>query len=125
MNEIKILLVEDDSASVTYYYELFGIYNVMLQHVDTGNAAIRECSMEKYDILLLDIQLEDMSGVDVLHEIRKIHADIVIIAQTAFAFPVDRMNFMKMGFDDYIAKPVLENELVEVVSKFFPVEKKS
>lgn len=55
---------------------------------------------------MLDIQLPDKNGFDLLPEIRKINPDIKIIAQTAHALPEDKSKAIAAGFDDYISKPI-------------------
>ena len=73
-----------------------------------------------YDIVILDIGLKgELNGIDVLKEIRKLpeYDKIPIITFTAFAMAGDREKFLSEGFDDYIAKPIIKEDLFALVAK--------
>jgi hypothetical protein len=73
---------------------------------------------KNYDIILMDIKMPNKSGVEATREIKLLKKNQVIIAQTAFAHPEDRKEFLNAGFDDYIAKPILYNELYRLVQHY-------
>jgi two-component system, sensor histidine kinase len=117
--KMKILVLDDDDISrfyISYVYK-----NVAL--VDTtedAESAVIKATNVVYDIVILDIGLKgDLSGIDVLKEIRKLpeYDKIPIIAFTAFAMAGDKERFLSEGFDDYIAKPIIKEDLFNLVEK--------
>jgi len=70
------------------------------------------------DLVLLDIRLPDKSGFEVIKEMKEINDKIPVIAQTAFALVGDEKKCYEAGFDDYIAKPIPKNILLEKLSFF-------
>jgi CheY-like chemotaxis protein len=70
------------------------------------------------DLILMDIQLPDLSGDKATSIIRESNVDIPIIAQTAHAMVNDRENYIDAGCTDYISKPISIKELFAVISKY-------
>ncbi len=69
--------------------------------------------------MLLDIQLPDMDGYEIVKEIKSIRSELPVIAQTAFALSGDKERALQSGFNDYITKPIYKKTLLEHISKFF------
>lgn len=116
----KILIVDD----VIDVYQLLSIYlrDTKAQHLfaENGREAIRLCKENPdIDIVLLDIQLPDMNGYEVLKEIKKIRNELPVIAQTAFALSGDKEKVMKAGFNNYITKPIYKKSLLNHINKIF------
>ena len=65
------------------------------------------------DIILMDIQLPVMDGYTSLNKIREIREDIIIIAQTAYGLLGDKEKILNSGFNDYIIKPILSQNLID------------
>ncbi len=112
-----ILVVEDDDVSSEFISEVLTPSQAEILFVTDGKQAIQVCRERKVDIILMDIQLPVMNGHTALHEIRKFNNDARILAQTAFAMSGDREKYITMGFDDYIAKPIYPQDLIELISK--------
>lgn len=103
----KILIVEDELLNRLLFEELFKDNNVKLKFAETGEDAIKIMETDT-DILvvLMDIKLPDISGVEAARRIKQINPDTLIIAQTAYAMDGDRERFLAKGFNDYMAKPI-------------------
>ena len=90
--------------------------------VDNGLDAVQLGCSGEYRIMLLDVQMEDVDGLEVAKRIRKFekvnggHLDI--IALTALAMPGDREKCLQAGMDDYLPKPVERNQLIDILAKF-------
>ena len=78
---------------------------------DTGATALREIPKTKPQVVILDISLPDMSGVDVLKTFRslKFSRNIPVIALSAHAMSGDRERFLAAGFDAYFSKPIIDS----------------
>ena len=67
----------------------------------------------------MDIQMPEMDGYEATRQIRKLSMDVIIIAQTAFAILGDRQKAIDAGCNDYISKPITQENLSELIHKYF------
>ncbi len=112
-----ILVVEDDQFSTEYFKELFKGIETNLIFAESGREALEIVeSMDKIDLILMDIRLPDINGFDVTRKIKKIRPNIPVIAQTAFAMEGDREKSIECGCDGYITKPIFVKELFSIIS---------
>lgn len=70
-------------------------------------------------MVLLDIKLPDINGIEVLKAIKQMNSSVPIIAQTAYALTGDMESAIEAGYDDYIAKPIDDKELIEKIGPAF------
>jgi CheY-like chemotaxis protein len=117
---LKILIAEDDETSG----ELISIHIRKLGNeiitVQTGTEALETCrDNPDIDMILMDIQMPEMSGYEATRQIRQFNTDVIIIALTAFALAGDRENALEAGCNDYIAKPIKKDELMGLIQKYF------
>jgi CheY-like chemotaxis protein len=86
-------------------------------HKFLGLEGIEEAKKNQYDLLLLDIGLKDINGIEVLKSIKNIpnYKDIPVIAVTAFAMLGDKEKFLAAGFSYYIAKPYLIQDFKDLM----------
>ncbi len=82
-----------------------------------GGQAIKKANEEDFDLILMDIQLPIINGLEATREIKQRDGDIPIIAQTAYALTEDRQKALNAGCDDYIAKPMKRKHLLELIEK--------
>ncbi|MCP5495618.1 MAG: PAS domain S-box protein [Leptospiraceae bacterium] len=116
--DFHILIVEDDPINMEVIQILLEPLYGNIDYAETGEDAIDLVKQSHYDIILLDIQLPDKSGVEVMREIRAIKNEIPILAITAFAMRGDKERFLQEGFDDYISKPLNIELLQEKIRQF-------
>ena len=108
---MKILLVEDDQElgqMLSQYLAGEGMNTDVITH---GKRAIEVINQTHYDAMILDIMLPDISGIDVLRQVRQ-HHRLPIIMLTAKGENIDRVIGLEMGADDYMPKPCYPRELV-------------
>ena len=110
---LKILLVEDDPISRMYYEAILTDDLIELVIAPTGTLALELVITEKPDVIMLDIRLPDISGLEVARQIRKSGNKVKIIAQSAYAMPGDEQAALEAGCNDYLTKPVKANLLLE------------
>ncbi|GAA0492177.1 MULTISPECIES: response regulator transcription factor [Tatumella] len=108
---MKILLVDDDhelGSMLSQYLEGEGFSNALVM---TGKEAITSALSGQYSAMILDIMLPDMSGIDVLRQVRH-SSRLPVIMLTAKGDNIDRVIGLEMGADDYVPKPCYPRELV-------------
>lgn len=108
---MKILLVDDDLELGTMLSEYLIAEGFNASLVLTGKAGIEGAMSGEYSAMILDIMLPDMSGIDVLRQVRK-NRRLPIIMLTAKGDNIDRVIGLEMGADDYMPKPCYPRELV-------------
>ncbi|MDN0108255.1 response regulator transcription factor [Yersinia rochesterensis] len=108
---MKILLVDDDVELGSMLREYLSGEGFNAELVVTGKAGIAAALSGDYTALILDIMLPDMSGIDVLRQVRK-KSRLPIIMLTAKGDNIDRVIGLEMGADDYMPKPCYPRELV-------------
>jgi DNA-binding response OmpR family regulator len=110
----KILLVEDEHSiadSISYNLKQEGF---SVTHVDEGPIALELFQEEKFSLIILDLMLPEISGLDICRSIRKT-SDIPIIMVTAKDSEADRVAGLEIGADDYVIKPFSVRELLSRV----------
>jgi Signal transduction histidine kinase len=116
---LNILIVEDDKASQMVIYNLFRKNGHISDIANNGREALRMIENKNYDLILMDIQMPVMDGIETTKIIRKSeeNADkhIPIIALTAYALKGDREKLLGVGMDSYISKPFNVQDLLQTV----------
>ncbi len=111
----KILIVEDDEASSLYFKQVLSKHYKNLFYARTGEQALSIYNRESPDIILLDLGLPDMNGLEFAKKIRENNKTVKIIAQTAYAMTSDKSKAQEAGCDDYISKPVSTEQLLNKI----------
>ena len=116
----KLLLVEDDSfnqeIALTVLQEIWPVVDL----ADDGLQAVERVKEERYDLILMDMQMPRMNGLDATRQIRSLPngLDVPIIAMTGNAFVEDRNRCFDAGMNDFLSKPVKPADLFEVILKW-------
>jgi PAS domain S-box-containing protein len=104
---IEILVIEDNETNTALIKKTLELEGYIVDCVESGEDAVEQVKKKEYNLLLVDIQLLGMDGVETLHRIKKIYpGDFKAIALTAFAMRGDKEKYLADGFDGYISKPV-------------------
>ncbi|TDJ57062.1 MAG: response regulator [Ignavibacteria bacterium] len=124
---VKILLVEDYKHSqiiVTRLLKKNKFESIVV--VENGQEALDEVKVQKYDLILMDMQMPVMNGFEATQKIRQLdeYKDTPIVALTAFAMKGDREKCLEAGATDYIAKPIDSIEFIEKV-KYYTEKKET
>ena len=115
----KILIVDDDFASQMMLEIMIEDFCKFPLIAIDGLEAVRICKENPdIDLVLMDIKLPELNGYDATKRIREFNKDIIIIAQTSYAFPDDREKSIIAGCNDYISKPYNQNDLLELLKKW-------
>ena len=120
IRKLRILIAEDEEISdflITLMLEIFG--HEML-HAKDGAEAVELCKTNPdIDLVLMDIKMPKMNGLDATREIRQFNKDVIIIAQTAHALINDRERVLEAGCNDYITKPLKQDLLISLINRHF------
>jgi two-component system, OmpR family, response regulator len=108
---LRILLVDDDAALSTMLTEYLGGEGFEVHPLTNGRDALAAVQSGRYDAVLLDVMMPEISGIEVLRQLRQRSA-IPILMLTAKGDDIDRIVGLEMGADDYISKPFLTRELL-------------
>tara|TARA_R110001583_G_scaffold34122_4_gene114844 strand:- start:6011 stop:6670 length:660 start_codon:yes stop_codon:yes gene_type:complete len=109
---MQILLVEDDTAIAVGLKKLLMKEDFVVNCVATGQQAINQVLISLPDIIILDVGLPDMTGIEVLKKIRALHAELPILLLTARDEIKDKVEGLNAGADDYLTKPFDIDELI-------------
>jgi CheY-like chemotaxis protein len=125
--ENKLILVAEDNPANRMVIELqLDRLGYSIQLVENGRMAVDAYSdnADKYGVILMDVQMPEMDGFSATHAIRRLEISsgrrVPIIALTANAMGRDRERCLAAGMDDYISKPITQNELRRTLDRWWP-----
>jgi len=115
-----VLIVEDNELNMKLFHDLLEAHGYHTLEARTGPEALRLAAHHRPDLILMDIQLPEVSGLEVTQKIKDNAelADIPIIAVTAFAMKGDEERIRQGGCEDYIAKPISVGSFLEKVKRY-------
>jgi two-component system, cell cycle response regulator DivK len=113
----RILVVEDNEKNMKLFRDVLGATGYRTLEATTGGEAVLLATEQAPDLVLMDIQMPDVDGVEALRRLRADErtAAIPVLAVTAQAMQGDREHFLAEGFDGYLSKPVNVRELIGTV----------
>lgn len=115
-----ILIAEDEKINFLFLKAVFKKTSAAILEAKTGREAIEFCKSRgnKIDIILMDIKMPDIDGLEATRQIKKINPDLVVIAQTAYTFKEDQERAEEAGCDDFLAKPIRPANMLALVGKY-------
>ena len=125
---LRILLVEDDKINQLVMSKMLAKMGHSFDIANNGLEAVELFQQTDFDLILMDIQMPVMDGINATKRIREIeglNSHIPIIAVTAFALKGDRERFLESGIDEYIAKPIKQDMLVDLIDKVIADNKRN
>lgn len=118
LQRLKVLVVDDNYVNRLVLTTFLKHNGIGCREAESGAEALQLIQDQDFDLVLLDIQMPDLSGVDVASRVMGMDKDIpVLIAVTAHAFPEQREAIIKAGFTDFLIKPVSESELLKILTR--------
>ena len=118
-NRSKVLIAEDDEFVFIYLEAILEVKNLELLHCISGDEAVKIVKEEPdLSLVLMDIKMQGMNGLEATRQIRKFNEHIPIIAQTAYAFEEDKEMAFDAGCNDFISKPINKDELLSKIEKY-------
>ncbi len=124
--EAKLLVVDDNQMNLNVMKGLLKRTEMQVDLVLSGKEALEAVTKTSYDVILMDHMMPEMDGVEALHRLRKLkenqNPQAKVIVLTANAAIGSREEYLKMGFDDYLSKPIEAMNLENMIKKYLPKE---
>lgn len=117
MLDRKILIVEDDSLVQAFLKETLQRLNIVVETASSGEEALEKISSNNFDLVLSDIRMPTISGMEVLKKVKETTPDTKVVMMTAFGTVENAVEAMKLGAFDYIMKPFSADEIEIIVKK--------
>lgn len=120
----RILLVEDHPINQMVILNQLDDLGYRADVAHNGKEALEQLQQQSYDIVLMDCQMPELDGYETTQRLRQRPEAVqpVVVALTAHAMPEDREKCLAMGMDDYISKPVDQDQLAQVLARWQPCE---
>lgn len=117
--DVEILLVEDNEINRRLAVAMLAREGYRLQTAENGKIALTMLEAHTFDLILMDVQMPEMNGLEATAAIRAnpAWADIPIIAMTAHALEGDKEHFIAAGMDDYVTKPIRTKEILAAIAR--------
>ena len=119
-DHLRILLAEDNNVNQRVAIAMLSKGGHEIDIANDGVEALMMASRKQYDVVLMDIQMPNMSGIDATQKIRRLpgpNSDVPIIAMTANAMVGDRESYLDAGMNDYVSKPIDPNMLSAALTR--------
>ncbi len=113
----KILIVDDEKIVRESLFHWFEEDGYCVDTAEDGEAALKKFDKDKFDLILADMKMPGISGLDLLKKVKEIDKDTIVILITAFASVPSAITALKDGAYDYVTKPVDPDELAHIVKK--------
>lgn len=120
-SRLHVLLAEDNEINRILAVDLLESRGHTVKTVETGRKVLQALAVESFDLVLMDVRMPEMDGVEATRRIRAGEAgnsDVPIVALTAYALVDDRERILAAGMDDHLAKPISLKELDRVLARF-------
>ncbi|HCR86267.1 MAG TPA: two-component system response regulator [Alphaproteobacteria bacterium] len=116
----KVLIVEDNELNLKLFTDPLETLKVKTIQSKDGRLVKEICLNDPPNLVIMDIQLPNISGIDIIQSLKADHKlkDIPIIAVTAFAMQDDRENILNAGCEEYLSKPISIGVFLDTVKKY-------
>jgi CheY-like chemotaxis protein len=114
----KLLIVEDEEVNFYLLEEYLEPTCINISKAYNGLEALEHLANNNFDLVLMDIKMPKLNGYETIKRLKDLNIIVPVIAQTAYTMVGDKEKFLKAGFDEYISKPINEDELLGIMKKF-------
>ena len=119
--KIKLLLVDDEKDFIESLAERLQLRDFDVKSALNGDDAIKLVSENEFDVIILDVKMPGKSGIETLKEIKKIKQLSQVIMLTGHATVESAIQGMKLGAYDYIMKPTVTEDLINLINKAYKI----
>ncbi len=114
----KVLVVEDNPLNMELVIEILAARGFTVHEAVNGEEALLKTETEDYDLILMDIELPGLDGVEVTRILKSKNRNIPVVALTSYAFKGDRERFLAAGFNEYLSKPLDISDFLKRLDKY-------
>jgi CheY-like chemotaxis protein len=118
---LKVLHVDDDPMNLRVVQEILGAFGHQAVMACSGQDALERLATESFDIMLLDIHMPGMTGLDVIERLRASSGperNVPVIALTADVYSRRPAEYVTLGFNDFVSKPILVSGLMATIKRW-------
>ena len=112
-----IIIIDDDKFILNVFSRILQKQGYNVDVVETGQETLEKMNEKKYDLALIDVNLPDINGIDLVSKLNSINPDLIKIVITGFPSIEDATSAMDQGVIAYLVKPVKSEELIELIAK--------
>ncbi|PSL43362.1 signal transduction histidine kinase [Chitinophaga niastensis] len=117
--DVRLLVAEDNKMNQNLLRHLLSSWQLQYKVVNNGKEVLQALDKQHYDLVLMDIQMPEMDGYTAVQMIRNDrHSTIPVIAMTAHAMAGEREKCLQIGMNEYISKPIVEDELYRMIQVY-------
>jgi len=120
MKSLKVLVIDDESVICDACHLVLSEKGHTVDYCKTGKTGLIAIERGAYDVILLDMKLPDIDGMEILETIRAEMPAPDVIVMTGYSTMSNAVQAMKLGAADYLSKPFTDDELIEAVEKACP-----
>jgi two-component system NtrC family response regulator len=117
MKPLDVLVIDNEDAICDACHLVLSEKGHVVDYCKTGKSGLRAIDRGPYDLVLLDMKLPDMDGMDILRALKDHMPPLRVIVMTGYSTMSNAVQAMKLGAADYLSKPFTDDELMEAVEK--------
>ena len=119
MTQRKVLIIDDENTICKGCKMILSEMGYLCDYSLSGADGLKNILNNSYDVLLLDMKLKDLDGMEILKTVKKTKPEVYIIVITGYSTVKNAVKAMKLGADDYISKPFNDDDIILAVQNAF------
>ncbi|MCF8058023.1 MAG: sigma-54 dependent transcriptional regulator [Bacteriovoracaceae bacterium] len=113
----KVLVVDDDKVLQDSVKQALEYHHFFVDTADNGREALNKVTAGKYDLVVMDVNMPEMDGIEALEQIKKFNPSIIVLILTAYSNVGDAVKAVKLGAFNYLEKPITSDNLVALIKR--------
>ena len=113
----KILVVDDDQTLRETLKSSLEFHDFSVSTAEDGAKAVEQVRLEEFDLVVMDVNMPNMNGIEALREIKKINSSVIVIILTAYSNINDAVEVVKEGAYNYLEKPIKHDHLASLIKR--------
>jgi two-component system response regulator HydG len=113
----RVLVVDDDKVLQDSVRQALEFHHFFVDTADNGKEALNKVTSDKYDLVVMDVNMPEMDGIEALEQIKKYNPSIIVLILTAYSNVGDAVKAVKLGAFNYLEKPITSENLVALIKR--------
>ena len=119
MKQRKILIIDDEAIIGQGCKMILTEEGFLCDNYSSGADGLKVALNHSYDVLLLDMMLKDMNGMEILERVKKTRPELYVVVITGYSTVENAVRAMKLGANDYLSKPFSDEDIISAVKEAF------